>query len=265
MNLRGKTVLLTGASGGIGRMLAVRLGRLHANILLIGRDEVSLKDTLAAVVSAGGKADILIVDLLQATDRASVVEFCDNLPDGLYGLINNAGCNHFALLENQTETMIQNQINLNLLVPMLLTRALLPALRKQKGARILNIGSTFGSIGYPGYSGYCASKFGLRGFTESLRRENADSDMRILYLSPRATATKLNSDNVVAMNQELGNAMDQPDTVAAEAEKLFLNGSPNQVFFGWPEKLFARINQILPGVVDGALKKQLSVIKRFAD
>jgi short-subunit dehydrogenase len=141
---------------------------------------------------------------------------------------------------------------------------LLPLLQKEQGARILNMGSTFGSIGYPGYSAYCASKFGLRGFTEALRRELSDSDIRVLYFAPRATATKLNSENVIALNKELGNAMDLPDIVAAQVEKMFISGGPHQVFWGWPEKLFARINQCIPMLVDNALQKQLPAIKKYA-
>lgn len=264
MKLQDRTILITGASSGIGHMIAVYLGSQKARLLLVGRDAAALKETQAGIVAAGGKADLLVADLLIQGDRQRVVDFCAGLENGLFGLINNAGCNHFALLADQTEVQLQNQLNLNLLVPMLLTRALLPSLQKQQGARILNIGSTFGSIGYPGYSPYCASKFGLRGFTEALRRELADSDIKVLYFAPRATATKLNSDNVVALNRELGNVMDPVEQVAHKIGDIFIAGGPAQVFWGWPEKLFARINQLFPSLVDSALLKQLPVIKKYA-
>lgn len=264
MSLTGKTVLITGASGGIGQCIAKRFASHHAHLLLVGRDEAGLHAVRDAVIAKGGNAEVVLADLLDPASRAQVAERCNALSGGLYGLVNNAGCNHFALLGDQTEAMLQAQVNLNLLVPMLLTRSLLPALKREQGARILNIGSTFGSIGYPAYSAYCASKFGLRGFTEALRRELADTDMHVLYLAPRATATRLNSDSVVAMNHELGNGMDEPAVVADSAVKIFISARPAQVFIGWPEKLFARINQIFPGIVDGALLKQLPVIKRYA-
>lgn len=262
--LQGKNVLITGASGGIGRMIASDLAQHGARLLLVGRDDISLQETQASVEAAGGSADVLVADLLNPQDRERIVTFCSALENGLFGVIHNAGCNHFSLLEDQTDAMLQNQVNLNLLIPMLLTRSLLPILLKEKGARILNIGSTFGSIGYPGYSAYCASKFGLRGFTEALRRELADTDIHVLYFAPRATDTKLNSDNVVALNRELGNAMDLPVLVAEKIGDIFIAGGPNQVFWGWPEKLFARINQLMPFMVDGALLKQLPIIKKYA-
>lgn len=262
--LQGKTVLVTGASGGIGRLVAERLALHKATVLLVGREQQALSETHARIIGNGGNAEIIVADLLAPEGRELVVNTCLSLPAGLYGLVNSAGVNHFALLEDQTDNMLQTQVNLNLVVPMLLVRSLLPALGKEQGARILNIGSTFGSIGYPGYTAYCASKFGLRGFNEALRRELSGSGIRVLYFAPRATSTRLNPDNVVAMNRELGNAMDNPESVAEVAENIFINGTPDQLFFGWPEKLFARVNQLLPGIVDNALAKQLPVIKRYA-
>jgi short-subunit dehydrogenase len=150
------------------------------------------------------------------------------------------------------------------MMPLLLTHALLPALRKAGDARILNMGSTFGNIGYPGYAPYCASKAGLRAFTEALRRELADTLLKVMYLAPRATQTTLNDERVVAMNKALGNAVDSPALVADAVADMIVRGNKNQLFIGWPEKLFARLNQLLPGIVDGALRKQLETIKRFA-
>jgi len=264
MLLQGKTVLVTGASGGIGRAIAERLAREGASLILVGREKRALLDTLAAVVVAGGKGEVLVADLLYGDGRRLVVETCTALPHGLYGLVNNAGSNTFALFEDQSELAIASQIELNLMMPLLLTHALLPALRKAGDARILNIGSTFGNIGYPGYAPYCASKAGLRAFTEALRRELADTPLKVMYLAPRATQTTLNDERVVAMNKALGNAVDSPTLVADAVAGMIVRGNKNQLFIGWPEKLFARLNQLLPGIVDGALRKQLETIKRFA-
>ena len=87
---------------------------------------------------------------------------------------------------------IVEQIEVNLLAPMLLTQSLLGRLLREPEAVLVGIGSTFGSIGYPGYAGYCAGKFGLRGFLEALAREHADADLRVLHVAPRATRTSMN-------------------------------------------------------------------------
>lgn len=261
--LQGKTILVTGASGGIGSAVAEEMARQGAHVLLVGRDASMLEKVQARIAEHGGSAQVLVADLLVPDDRRRVVEVCLALPGGLYGLVNNAGVNHFAWLEDQTETLLQSQLHLNLVVPILLVRALLPALRKEKCARIFNIGSTFGNIGYPGYTAYCASKFGLRGFSEALRRELAQTDTRVLYFAPRATNTTLNPEHVVALNQELGNVMDAPDAVAQQAVSVFIKGAPYQYVVGWPESLFARINAVLPRLVDKALGKQLATIKKY--
>jgi short-subunit dehydrogenase len=177
-------------------------------------------------------------------------------------VINNAGVSHFSLFEKMLPSEITQIIETNLLSQMLLCHAFLPLLKSCPGSEIVNIGSTFGSIGYPGFSAYCASKFGLRGFSEALNRELADQPLSIRYFAPRATNTALNTDKVVAMNKALANEMDSAEQVA-EALMAFLENTHHRAFLGWPEKLFVRLNGLLPKMVDQAISKKLDVIKRY--
>jgi short-subunit dehydrogenase len=126
------------------------------------------------------------------------------------------------------------------------------------------VGSTFGSIGFPGYTAYCASKFGLRGFSEALRRELADTPVQVIYVAPRATATAMNPEAVNELNQALGNTMDPPEKVAGAILEAMQKDEKRR-FLGWPEKLFVVINGVLPRIVDKAMLKQLPVIRRFLD
>ena len=103
----------------------------------------------------------------------------------------------------------------------------------------------------------------MRGFTEALRRELADTNVSVRYVAPRATRTGINTSAVERMNAELGVAMDPPELVAKAVCDMLVGGTVEAVL-GWPEKLFARVNGILPRVVDGALRKQLPVIRRYA-
>ena len=133
---------------------------------------------------------------------------------------------------------------------------------KQEKLNIIQVGSAFGYIGYPGFSAYCASKFGLRGFTQTLAREYSDSGIRFGYFAPRATHTNINAASVEDMNKALGNAMDSVEVVA-KAFMIFLNSKKREQVVGWPEKLFARMNGFIPKLVDNAIQSKLSIIKRY--
>lgn len=127
---------------------------------------------------------------------------------------------------------------------------------------VVNVGSTLGSIGFPFYTSYCATKFGLRGFTEALQRELADSENTILYFAPRATKTSMNSAAVNAMNKHLGNGIDSPEQVANALVAQLNNGS-RRVGMGLREKMLSAINSLLPDIVDKSLSKKLKHISTF--
>ncbi len=263
MNLSGKTIVLTGASGGIGRELAHALNGQGARLLLVARSADKLE--LLRDELGGEPHRVVATDLATQDGRRCLFDACTELGSGnLHMLINNAGINAFELFESQSTDAIEALLAINLLSPMLVCHMLLPLLRECDQARIVNVGSTFGSIGYPGFSSYCASKFGLRGFTEALRRELADSSVSVSYVAPRATRTSLNSANVVAMNATLGTAMDDPGQVASQVLKVVRGKGGKDKYIGWPEKLFVRVNALLPGLVDANLRKQLPVIRHFA-
>jgi short-subunit dehydrogenase len=257
MDIRDKRVLLTGAAGGIGAAFATAMAAAGARLLLVSRSREKLDALLAALPGSGHTA--LAADITAAAGRQAAAQACGGELDIL---VNNAGVNHFGLLDTQTEEQLREMFEVNALAPVLLTRELLPLL-KGKPSLIVNVGSGFGSIGFPGYCGYSASKFALRGFSEALRRELADSPVRVLYLAPRATQTGMNPARVVALNRQLGNAMDSPQRVAGELMQL-LRESGNARYIGWPERFFVKLNSLFPSLVDRALAKQLPVIRRQA-
>lgn len=258
MQLTGKKILLTGAAGGIGRAVAQQLDINKASLLLAGRDESKLN---ALRSELPGDHQIVVGDITHPEDRQRVIDRC--LDWGLEVFINAAGSMEFKLFQNQSPDTVQAMLETNLLSPMLLCHGLLPALLNAEQGVIVNIGSIFGSIGHPGFAGYCASKFGLRGFTEALQRELADTSVRVFYLAPRATRTSLNSNAVNALNEALGNATDSPEQVAQALLKILRTGTP-QYYMGWPEKLFVRLNGLFPGIVHNALVKKLPVIRQYA-
>jgi len=255
--------VLTGASGGIGRAMALRLAPLCESLLLVGRDWATLAALARVVEAAGGRARAVPADLTTAAGRDAVLHAAAEESGGVDLLVNNAGASEFTWLADQTDAALERIVSLNVLAPMQLTRRLLPLMLSQRAARIVNVGSILGYLGYPGHAAYSATKFALRGFSEALRRELADGPVRVTYFAPRATHTAMNGAALCALNAELGVTMDTPDTVAAALVALLANPAPERSL-GMPERLFARLNQIVPGLVDRALRRQLPVIRRHA-
>jgi short-subunit dehydrogenase len=259
MNLTDARVVLTGAAGGIGSAIAQRLANAGATLLVTDLRQEPL-DRLARQL-APAVPRTLVADIGSDSGRAALAAAAREL--GADVLINAAGINPFGLFGEQTAAEIGKAFAINAIAPILLCHALLPVLRERPRAHIVNIGSTFGSIGFPGFAAYSASKFAVRGFSEALRRELADTAIRVHYVAPRATRTPLATDRVRAMNAELGVGMDSPQTVAAAVERVLCEDR-NELLLGAPERLFAKLNALLPSLVDRSLRRQLAVIRRHA-
>jgi short-subunit dehydrogenase len=263
MKLDSASVLVTGAGGGIGSAIAAELASRGAAVMLAGRDATVLEATAASLDGPRERIATVVGDLATEAGRRRVCEAAARWRGGINVLVNNAGVSDFGLFEDQPVAAIDHAVAINLLAPLHLCHALLPTLQRHADAAVLNVGSAFGSIGYPGFATYSATKFALRGFSEALRRELAGTGVRVHHLAPRATRTAMNSTAVEQMNAELGVAMDTPQSVARAAREMLEQDTPEAVV-GWPEKFFARLNAVLPRVVDRALLKQLPVIRRYA-
>jgi short-subunit dehydrogenase len=263
MNLEARRVLLTGATGGIGRVMAQRLLEEGAHVLLVARDQGALGSLVQSIAFAGDRVHAHVADLTQHSARTALCDFARQWHGGIDVLINNAGANPFSMYEDLTAEQIDQCLAVNLQAPMHLCRDLLPWLKARESAAIVNVGSVFGSIGLPGYVAYSATKFAMRGFSEALRRELADSRVMVKHLAPRATRTAMNSSAVEEMNSLLQVAMDPPQRVARELIAL-LKGRRNSAVVGWPEKAFVKVNAVLPGIVDRAVRGQLPLVRAFA-
>lgn len=257
--LRGSVVFLTGATGGIGAPLAAALAGAGATVVAIGRDAARLQ-ALAAQFAPGAVLP-LRADLATAHGRDAVVAQARLTPPTR--LVMAHAQSAFGLFAEQSDAELERLMQVNLVAPMLLVRALLPILARQPSAAVVAVGSTFGSLGYPGFAAYSASKFGLRGLIESLGRECADGTVAFQYLSPRATRTPFNSAAADALNRELGTAQDEPIDVA-EALLAAIERGDRRRQLGWPEKFFARLNGAFPALVDRALRSQLPAVRRHA-
>ncbi|MBY8158261.1 SDR family oxidoreductase [Vibrio fluvialis] len=262
MNLQGKRVLLTGASGGIGQEIAHALEAKGASLVLVARNRNKL-EALKNSLNDPERHQTLCIDFQQPDSeeqlKAFGLEQVQN-EQRIDVLINNAGNNQFSFLAQRSAKSLQEEIHLNLMTPILTSQSALNWL--QRPGIILNIGSTFGSIGFPGYTTYCAAKAGVQRFSEALDRELDGAGIRVLYLAPRATKTDLNDDRVTEMNRQLGNHSDAPSVVAKHVVSILEDEQASR-WIGWPEKLFVRLNQIIPGVVSKSIRKQQDTIHQY--
>ncbi|MGV6395025.1 SDR family oxidoreductase [Pseudomonas caspiana] len=259
MRISEARVVLTGASGGIGMAIAESLCSQGAQVLAVSRHQEPLLPLQARypLQLHWAKADLTTGEGRQQVLLAAQAMAGVNL------LINAAGVNHFAMLEDLPGPEIDSMLSINLAAPIQLTSLMLPLLRQASAAMVVNVGSIYGSIGYAGYATYCATKFALRGFSEALRRELADTRIGVLYVAPRATRTSMNSPAALALNNALNSNEDDPQTVATAVVSA-IAGNQRELYLGWPERFFVRLNGLLPTVVDRGLRKHLPLIRRLS-
>lgn len=247
-------VLLTGASGGIGQAAAFALAQAGASLMLTGRSPARLSTQARALQQRlpAAPVDWHEVDLQRMDSMASLTKQAVDWNCNV--LIHCAGVGEFGRFDTSSTDRMSRVLHTNLLAPMVLTQALLPHLRSQPRAQVICVGSVLGAMGLPGFSVYCASKFGLRGFAQALRRELADTGVRVQYLGPRSTRTAFNSADVTEYNRATGTTMDTPEVVAQALLQMLQAGTAER-FLGFPENLGVRLNGLMPTVLDGAFNK----------
>lgn len=239
-----KTVLITGAGSGLGRALAVEANRHGHRIILVGRRDAPLAETATLI------RDVMILpaDITTAAGRASIAATVADT--GLDILINNAGIVPSGTLETLSDEEIAATLAVNVAAPLSLTRDLLGALSASRG-QVVNMGSVFGDIGFPYFSAYSASKFGLRGWSDALRRELAPRGIAVTYLAPRAART----DAAAGFDRLVGPmamTLDDPQVVAARAWQAIAARRREQLPAS-RERLFVTLQRLRPAIIDRAL------------
>lgn len=191
MNLTGKRVIVTGGSDGIGRHICLKLADQGCAIAIVGRNQARL-DAVVAECKARGAAEAraYAADL---TDAAAIEQAAAAMLDDFGGmdiLINNAGIWHKAgPLDSIDADMLVATVQTNLTAMMQLTRHVLPVLRQQEEAAILNVASKSGVVAQAGQSVYSATKYGVRGFTDVLKVDEAETGVRVAGLYQSGTNT----------------------------------------------------------------------------
>ncbi|MEH7107614.1 SDR family NAD(P)-dependent oxidoreductase [Bacillus sp. JJ1764] len=192
-----KTILITGAGSGLGKELAFLFSKKSYHILLSGRSAEKLMSVKKEIEEAGGKADTLPLDIRNPEEISKKIEEISNNFQ-IYGLVNNAGVGHFGPFLEMSEAQILEMCETNILGTIFITKAILPILQSNGEGQIMNIISTAGLRGKVNESVYVASKFAIRGFTESLQKELEGSGIKInaVYMGGMNTPFWEGSDHI---------------------------------------------------------------------
>jgi NADP-dependent 3-hydroxy acid dehydrogenase YdfG len=189
--LMDKVAIVTGASSGIGAAAAEMLAAEGAIVVAVARRADRLDALVARIGAAGGRAHALPADVGKESEANAVVEKTLKLCGCVDILVNSAGIIRLGLTAEADPAEWREQIDVNLLAPMYLSRAVLPDMRTRGDGHIVNVSSTAARGAGAGQPGYHASKWGVNGFSESMRQECAPLGIRVTVVEPGPTATEV--------------------------------------------------------------------------
>lgn len=250
--------VVTGAASGIGAALAHRLAARGSDLVLLDRDAERLATVVSAVRTAhpDRRVDPVVVDLASAAATAEAAEQVRVRHPRIRLLVNNAGVALGGRFDQVTLDEFQWVVDINFRAVVQLTHALLPALKAEPGAHLVNVSSLFGLIAPPGQAAYSATKFAVRGFTEALRHELIADGIGVTSVHPGGIATRItenarigsgvNRDDYEAGRRQFDRMLSIPPARAAEVILRGVERRRPRVLIGWSAKLPDLIARIAP-------------------
>jgi short-subunit dehydrogenase len=250
-SIQGSRAVVTGASSGIGKAIALELARQGALLVAVARREERLRDLAEAVRSDGGRVETVVGDLTESTTRQRVIHAGESAFGGLDILVNNAGIGAVGLFERASPARLRQIMEVNFFAQVEMTRLALPLLKRGVKPILVNVGSVLGHRGTPHRSEYCASKFAIQGFSEAIRAEFARHRIDVLVVSPGRTDTEF-AENVVERTDE--GAWPEPPaasaTVVARRTVRAIRSGRHEIMPHFWGRVLYWLNRISPRLVD---------------
>ena len=257
MKVEGRTAVITGAASGIGRGTALALAKRGCNLALADLDEAGLAETEALAAKLGVKVTGHRLDVASRKGVAALPDIVLAAHGRVDLLFNNAGVAIGGTFEQVAEEDFDWLMEINFSGVVRMTRAFLPLLRSSDRARIVNVSSIFGIIAPPGQTAYCASKFAVRAFSESLRREleAEGSKIGVTVVHPGGVNTS------IAKNARPPRGINDPDLEAQKARfEKFLRMPPEKA----GEIIVAGVEKERPRVLVGGDARFMALVERMA-
>jgi NAD(P)-dependent dehydrogenase (short-subunit alcohol dehydrogenase family) len=214
MKVENKVAIVTGGSRGIGKAIAIALAEKGYNVVICSRNINELNKAKEEIENFNVKVLAIKCDVRNYKEVKNLVNKTMEEFGRIDILINNAGIALKKSVIDTSEEEWDNVIDTNLKAPFLLTKEVLPIMVKQKSGCIVNISSGAGKSGFAEFSAYCASKFGLIGFTESLAKEVKNNGIRVYAICPGPVATKMQEEIVGKMYPFIKPFIQKPEDVA---------------------------------------------------
>jgi len=254
MHLAGKTAVVTGAASGIGRAISISLARRGCHLALADVNEAGLAETAEMAAGAGRRITCHRLDVADKKAIAAFPETVTAAHPGVDLLVNNAGVAIGGTFDQVAEADFEWLIDINFWGVVRMTRAFMPLLKASEDARLVNISSLFGLIAPPGQTAYCAAKFAVRGFSESLRHELEGSSVGVTTVHPGGVATS------IAKNARHAQAQTNAELDAAHRryEKL-LRMPPEEA----GEIIVRAVERRRPRIIVGSDARNASLIERL--
>ncbi|HKJ49674.1 MAG TPA: SDR family oxidoreductase [Christiangramia sp.] len=240
MSLKGKTVIITGASSGIGEATAMKLAKEGANVVLTARSEDKLNKLQSRIEKEnGGKAIVVPADVTNKEDLKKVAEKTKKEFGSIDGLVNNAGLMPLSYVKNLHTDEWDKMVDVNIKGVLNGVAAVLPTMMEQKSGNIINISSSAGRKMYPGGAVYCATKSAVRMFSEGLRQELAPNfNINVTSIEPGFVDTSL-TETITDEEIKEGLLSNFKEMTPLEAEDI-----ANAIYYSMSQPKRANINDV---------------------
>ncbi|MCE5268309.1 MAG: SDR family oxidoreductase, partial [Planctomycetaceae bacterium] len=248
--------IITGASSGIGRALAVELASQDVAVVAVARREDRLAQLAKQIAALGATVETVAGDITDPATRQRAIDVAQSKFGGLDILVNNAGVGSVTSFEEGTLDGMRRVMETNLFALVEMTRSALPLLKQGARPIIVNISSILGHRGVPYNSSYCASKFAVHGFSESVRTEFSRLGIDVLVVSPGTTETEF-FDSVLERGRRPGWPEHKPISAAAVAQQIvraMRQGRHEVIPYRWG-RVLCWLNRLSPRLVDRIMER----------